>query len=191
MKIRDSGMPEESTWATFFDAHGVLTQLGCDDPTGDIVDLGCGYGTFTLAAAARTRGTVFAFDIEPGMIGATQRKAQAHNLRNVRVLWRDFVADGTGLPDNSAAYAMLFNLLHAEAPVALLREAFRVLHPGGKAGLIHWRWDASTPRGPDLSIRPRPQQCVAWLREAGFALLVPPLDLPPYHYGLVGLKPGG
>jgi ubiquinone/menaquinone biosynthesis C-methylase UbiE len=188
MKVRDSGMPEEQLWATFFDAARILTQLQFDDPAADAVEFGCGYGTFTVAAAARTSGTVFALDLEPEMLAATEHKSAAAGLNNVRTLLRDFVADGTGLPDNSVGYAMLFNILHTENPVGLLREAFRVLRPGGKVGVIHWNYDSSTPRGPDLSIRPRPGQCQAWTREAGFALVLPLISLPPYHYGLVGTK---
>lgn len=188
MKARDSGMPDEQMWAAFFNADRILAQLGLDDPEADVVEFGCGYGTFTVAAAARTRGTVFALDIEPAMIEAVQRKAKERGLANVRVMLRDFVAEGTGLADNSVGCALLFNILHAENPVGLLREAHRVLRPGGKAGVIHWNYDARTPRGPDLSIRPRPEQCRKWLQEAGFALALPLLPLPPYHYGLVGRK---
>lgn len=189
MKVRDSGMPEEAMWAAFFDPPRILAQLGLDDPAADVVEFGCGYGTFTIAAAARTRGIVFALDLEPELLEMTRRGAQHAGLRNVRPLLRDFVAEGTGLPDNSVGYAMLFNILHAENPLGLLREAHRVLQPGGKLGVMHWNYDASTPRGPDLGIRPRPEQCQAWTREAGFALLVPFVSLPPYHYGLVGEKP--
>ncbi|HBJ85958.1 MAG TPA: class I SAM-dependent methyltransferase [Verrucomicrobiales bacterium] len=189
MKVRDSGMPDEEMWATFFDADRIMTQLGFDAPTSDVVEFGCGYGTFTVAAATRTRGTVFAFDIEPIMIEATDRKARAGGLSNVRCLLRDFVRDGTGLPDDSVGYAMAFNILHAENPVGLLHEAHRILRPGGKVGIIHWNYDPATPRGPDLSIRPRPEQCRVWAREAGFDLALPLISLPPYHYGLVGTKP--
>ncbi|MGA2241374.1 MAG: class I SAM-dependent methyltransferase [Verrucomicrobiota bacterium] len=189
MKVRDSGMPEKLMWESFFDVPHILRQLGFGEVDGDAVEFGCGYGTFTVAAATMTRGTVHALDIEPEMTGATALKAQELGLRNVRVVLRDFVAEGTGLPDGAADFAMLFNILHAEDPLGLLREAFRALRPGGRVGVIHWIYDASTPRGPDLSIRPRPEQCQHWLRETGFELAGPITALPPYHYGMAGRKP--
>jgi len=189
MKIRDSGMPDEDMWATFFDADRILTQLGFDDPMADVAEFGCGYGTFTVAAAARTCGMVYALDIDPAMIAATMRKAQACGFSHVRCLLCDVVGGGTGLADNAVGYAMLFNILHAANPVGLLREAHRILRSGGKVGVIHWNYDPTTPRGPDLSIRPRPEQCQAWMQEAGFDLALPLITLPPYHYGLVGVKP--
>lgn len=80
---------------------------------------------------------------------------------------RDFAADGTDLPDGAAVHAMLFNLLHIENPVGLLREALRVLGPGGSASVIHWRSDIETPRGPSPAIRPSPERCARWAEEAG------------------------
>ena len=151
MKIRESGMPEESLWATFFTPEEVLHKLGL--PTaGNVVDFGCGYGTFTIPAAKITSGTVYALDIDPAMVAATK----AADLPNVEVSCRDFIADGTGLRCGSVAYAMLFNILHSESPDKLLREAYRVLAPGGKLGIIHWNYDPTTPRGPTMDIRPLP-----------------------------------
>lgn len=188
MKVRDSGMPDEAMWEGFFDARGILQGLGLADPAVDVVEFGCGYGTFTVAAARLTSGVVHAMDIESAMIEATAARADSLGLGNVRTVHRDFVDQGTGLADESVGYAMLFNILHAEDPVGLLRESHRVLRVGGRVGVIHWVCDAATPRGPDLAIRPRPEQCRAWLRDAGFEIAVPLVALPPYHYGLVGLK---
>lgn len=186
MKIRDSGMPDARTWEGFFDAPAILGQL--EFPGGDaaVAEFGCGYGTFTMAAARLTSGIVHAFDIDPSMVAAASDRAAAAGLHNVCFRLRDLVADGTGLPDRSVGYAMLFNVLHAEDPLPLLREARRVLRPGGRVGVIHWVHDAATPRGPDLRIRPRPEQCRRWLREAGFGVAVPPVALPPWHFGMVG-----
>lgn len=190
MKTRESGMPDESMWTDFFDAETVLRKLGLTSSCGDVVDFGCGYGTFTIPAARMIAGTVHALDIEPEMVEATAAKAQESGLENVKTCLRDFVTEGTGLPDASVDYAMLFNILHAERPEVLLREALRVLRPDGKLGIVHWNYDPTTPRGPALAIRPRPEQCREWAESVGFSLLAPGIiDLPPYHYGMTLSRP--
>jgi len=189
MKIRDSGMPDEPSWERFFDARQVLRQLGLTHGHAEVVDFGCGYGTFSIAAAGMTTGTIYALDIDPNMVAATAARARQLGLSNVRAIERDVVANGAGLPPGSVDYAMLFNILHAEDVAGLLGEALGVLRPGGTLGIIHWIHDARTPRGPPLSIRPRPEQCVQWAAAAGFELSGASIELPPYHYGLVARKP--
>jgi ubiquinone/menaquinone biosynthesis C-methylase UbiE len=179
-------MPPEEMWQSFFDPNGVLTKLGLDSNCRDVLEFGCGYGTFTIPAAQRIRGTVYAIDIEPEMLANTGAKAKAFGAANIELLQRDFVVDGSGLADRTVDYVMLFNILHAQERMALLREARRVLRPHGKLAIIHWNFDASTPRGPSMSIRPKPGQSRAWAEEVGFAAISPAeIDLPPYHYGLV------
>jgi SAM-dependent methyltransferase len=156
---------------------------------GDIVDFGCGYGTFTLTAATLTTGTVYGIDIDPEMVQTTARGALEAGLNNVRAVERNFVTGGAGLPAGSCSYAMLFNILHAEDAVGLLRNAHEVLRPGGLVAVIHWVRDADTPRGPPLEVRPTPQQCQQWMQAVGFDLTGPVVQLPPYHYGLVGRRP--
>ena len=55
------------------------------------------------------------------MVAETKRKSEAAGLTNVTVVQRDFVSDGSGLPDAQASYVMLFNILHVEDPIGLLR----------------------------------------------------------------------
>ncbi|NOY79834.1 MAG: class I SAM-dependent methyltransferase [Kiritimatiellaeota bacterium] len=190
MKVRESGMPDEEMWASFFDPPAILSALQLTATCRDIVEFGCGYGTFTIPAARIVSGMVHALDVEPEMVAASRAKARAAGLTNVNTRRRDFADRGTGLPDNSVDYAMLFNILHAARPVALLREAYRVLIPGGKVGIIHWNCDADTPRGPPMDIRPSPELCCAWGEEAGFDVVgAGTIDLPPYHYGIVLRRP--
>ena len=180
-------MPDVATWEGFFDPLAVLGALAFD-PGADVVDFGSGYGTFTVAAARMTTGTVHAIDVDPAMAAATSARASALGLGNVRVVQRDFEAAGVGLAKASIGYAMLFNVLHAADPMPMIHEACRVLKPGGRLAVIHWIHDASTPRGPDLSIRPRPEACRAWLEQAGCRILIPEVALPPWHFGLVAAK---
>ncbi|NUM52943.1 MAG: class I SAM-dependent methyltransferase [Candidatus Hydrogenedentes bacterium] len=186
MKTRESGMPEEAMWDSFFDPESILAALALDSRCVNVVEFGCGYGTFTIPAANVVSGTVFALDIEPEMIQATEQRAVRFGVTNVRVLRRDFVEEGTGLPDGCVDYAMLFNILHCEEPSRLLREAHRVLAAKGKLGIIHWRSDIPTPRGPSLDIRPTPDDCANWAAQAGFDRLEgETILIPPYHFGIV------
>ncbi len=186
MKTRESGMPDESMWSGFFSPEETLVKLGLTGLCGDVVDFGCGYGTFSIPAAQMGQGTVHALDIEAEMVEATARKAREAGLSNVRSERRDFVTDGTGLPDASVGYVMLFNILHCEQPRVLLQEAWRILRPGGRLGIMHWNDDPSTPRGPSMDIRPKPEQCRDWAMAVGFRLTVADkVDLPPYHYGWI------
>jgi SAM-dependent methyltransferase len=191
VKIRDSGMPEEEIWNRFFSPVETLRRLGFALQNEDVADIGCGYGTFSVAAAQLTSGTVHAIDIDPEMTASTDENAHRNGLRNIKAYQLDFLNDGTGLPDASVSYAMLFNILHTEDLGCLLREAFRVLSPSGTVAVMHWIHDERTPRGPSLAIRPRPEHCVAWLHAAGFTEESQVIDLPPYHYGLFAQKNGG
>lgn len=187
MKGRDSGMPHKEMWEGFFDPAQILAVMGLGADVTDAVEFGCGYGTFTIPAARMIRGIVHAIDIDAEMVAQTKEAAGKAGLKNVNAVLRDFVAEGTGLNNESVDYVMLFNILHVEDPGVLLREAWRVLRRGGKLGIIHWNYDASTPRGPCLDIRPKPEQCVAWASVAGFSAPVRH-DLKPYHYGIVMRK---
>jgi SAM-dependent methyltransferase len=182
---RDSGMPPEAEWETYFDPCGIVTALDCG-VSGDVIEFGCGYGSFTIAVARYLAGTVYALDIDPLMVETTASRVTRANLNNVVVEQRDFVEDGCGRPDASAGCAMLFNILHIEDPVSLLREATRVLRVGGVAAVVHWKYDARTPRGPPLEIRPRLEQCRIWGEQAGLRWLASPdLAGSPWHWGLL------
>ncbi len=192
MKTRESGMPEERTWAALFRPGETLAALGLRAHRATVVDLGCGYGTFAIPAAERVAGgVVHAFDIDPEMVAATRRKAERAGLANLVGHCGDLVTDGTGLDDACADFVMLFNLLHAAERDRLLAEALRVLRAGAVLAVMNWNPDPATPRGPSMAIRPRPDDCRRWLVEAGFALRSPELDLPPHHYGIVAWKPPG
>lgn len=188
MKVRESGMPDEKQWESFFDAEKILKVMEIDNNTDEVVEFGSGYGTFTIPASKVIKGTVYTIDIEKEMINRVIERARAENINNIKTMLRDFVHKSSGLENESVDYVMLFNILHAENPEILLKEAYRILKPGGKLGVIHWNFDPETPRGPPMEIRPKPKQCTEWAVKAGFKF-ESEHDLKPYHYGLVFSKP--
>lgn len=189
MKVRDSGMPEYSYWESLFDIALILDRMEIGSDIGTFVEFGSGYGTFTIPVAKRIVGKVVAFDIEPEMISMAESRVLQAGLANVEIVRRDLIAEGTGLADLSVDYVALFNILHHDSPEEILAETFRILKPGGKAGIIHWNFDPKTPRGPSLEIRPRPDQMKRWVEESGFEIPEPILrNLPPWHYGILARK---
>ena len=190
MKGRESGMPDEEYWNSFFDAGCLIRKFfgekGC---RGNVAEFGCGYGTFTFHAARHATGTVHAFDIEPDLIGRLRLKAKSEAIINIVAETRDFAANGTGLGSGSQSHAMIYNLLHIENPAALLNEAHRILHPNGRLSVIHWRGDIPTPRGPSAEIRPTPEQCKAWIEESGFrsAQVIDLQECCQFHFGILAI----
>lgn len=187
MKVRESGMPDEGYWNSFFDADCLVDILVADEVNqGDIVELGIGYGTFTIPAARKTSGIVHGIEIEADLVSLVQNKCERYGIRNVHLETRDFVLDGTGLNKEIATHVMIYNLLHIEYPVELLKEAYRILKSDGVVSIIHWRRDIFTPRGPSLDIRPGPEKCIQWGKQAGFQH-TEMKDISagaPFHYGI-------
>lgn len=188
MKTRESGMPDQGRWDSFFDPASIFDALRLDQIEGPIIDIGCGYGTFTLVAAERTRHPVIAIDIEPEMVASTATAARKAGFGHVDCRCVDITDGSLGIASGSAALVLLFNILHCEDPLSLLGSALNALRPGGRVAAIHWRSDVPTPRGPDLSIRPRPESIRSWMVQTGFTMVVEPVILPPFHFGLVGSK---
>lgn len=182
MRVRESGMPDEAAWEALFDVPLILDRLGIDASIGDVTEIGCGYGTFTLPVAERVSGRVVACDVEPAMVESTRARAKEAGLSNVECSVRDGLAEG--LPVADADVCLVFNLLHGEDPVGLLDVAARTVHVGGEVHAIHWRRDPETPRGPPMGIRPDPKDLASWAEETGrLEVAEGPLDCPPWHYG--------
>lgn len=177
-------MPCEETWNSFFKPKQVLKKFGVK--SGNIADIGAGYGTFSIPAAEITKGKVFAIEINKKNIQYLKAKTKEKKLKNLKALQTD-VSKGTGLKKNSLQHVLLFNILHCENPVRLLKEAERILEPKGQVSVMHWNYDKKTPRGPSMSIRPKLKQVINWAKKAGLEAKKI-IDLKPFHYGITFKK---
>ena len=50
MKIRESGMPDENHWESFFNIPLIFEKLQINSSVINLAEFGSGYGTFTLPA---------------------------------------------------------------------------------------------------------------------------------------------
>ncbi len=192
MKILESGMPEETYWESLLDVERILRRLGVDDALKNVVEVGCGYGTFTIPVAQRVHGRLTAIDIDPNMVARTQSRVKDAGLKNVVCRQADVLKDGFGVRPASQDGCLLFNILHGEHAARLLAVSANIVRAGGMLFVIHWRYDPATPRGPNMAIRPRPADIVAWAEDVGaLHWCGAVIDLPPWHYGLRFVRRGG
>jgi ubiquinone/menaquinone biosynthesis C-methylase UbiE len=187
MKYRESGMPSEDMWVTFFDPMNIVEKLGIDNKVRNLLDIGCGYGTFLFPISKIVSGKVIGLDIDQQMIESCNNKINQQGIKNVKLVLGDIssieVQKQLSMYLGEIDYACLFNILHCEEPVKLLSHVREVLSGKGRIGVSHWIKE-NTPRGPSMEIRPTPEEIIKWAEEAGFKLHIQ-VSLPPYHFGLV------
>jgi ubiquinone/menaquinone biosynthesis C-methylase UbiE len=107
-----------------------------------IVDLGAGTGTLARAAVGRWT-TVRAIAVDPaeGMLDAGRAEAMRTlgASANRRLRWVSATADRLPLSDRSADVVVSsFAIQHLPSRIAGLREAHRILQPGGTIAIVTW-----------------------------------------------------
>jgi ubiquinone/menaquinone biosynthesis C-methylase UbiE len=106
-----------------------------------VLDLGCGFGKSALPIAQKwPEARVEGIDVSEGCLRLAAVEAEEHGLDNLTYVRGD-VAD-TGKPD--AAYdlvtsTMLLHELDTDAVKEVMREAYRVLAPGGRLVQLDFR----------------------------------------------------
>jgi len=73
MRIRDSGMPDETFWELMFDVPLILARLEIKR-FHDVAEVGCGFGTFSIPVARAVPSTLFTFVIDPAMVARTKQR---------------------------------------------------------------------------------------------------------------------
>lgn len=95
-----------------------------------VIDVGCGSGRLAKPLSEYLEGPYLGIDVVPGLVEYARKLVP-------RPDWRFQVADGLSIPEADAKadmvcfFSVFTHLLHEQSFV-YLREAKRVLHPGGK-----------------------------------------------------------
>ena len=119
-------------------------------PGMSLLDCGCGPGTITAGfAELLAPGAVVGTEIESSHVAIARENAAKHNVANVRFEAADIYA----LPFDDASFDAVFIsavLGNLREPIRGLRQAFRVLKPGGVIGVKEF------DHGGDLLYPPEP-----------------------------------
>jgi SAM-dependent methyltransferase len=164
----------------------LLGSLGCGNPTAlaelkpgeTVLDLGSGGGIDVLLSAKRVGPTGFAYglDMTDEMLALAEKNKTEAGVQNVRFL-KGHIED-IPLPDSSVDVIISNCVINLSADKdAVLREAFRVLRPGGRFAVSDIVLEAKLPEAVEKDLAAyygclagalQRDDYVAKLRAAGF-----------------------
>lgn len=150
-----------------------------------IADIGAGSGYFTvrLARAVERTGTVFALDVDEGMLGYLRQRLAKEHLTNVRVV--QVPAHDPLLIDGSVDVAFICNTYHhLEDREVYLRKLRKGLKPDGRLVIVDFYKREGIPVGPPMSMRLSEETVQQELQAAGLQV-TGKLTFLPYQYILI------
>ena len=123
-------------------------------PGESVLDVGCGGGRTTLAAArlVGTGGAVVGADISAPMVALAGQRAADAGVANVSFVVADVQTDDIAGGHFDAAMSQ-FGVMFFDEPVAAFANMARHLRPGGRIGFACWQPVAANPwfAGPALA----------------------------------------
>lgn len=153
-------------------------------PAAAVADIGAGSGYFSdrFARAVGPRGTVFAADIDKGLIEYLGNRAAKEGLDNLKPLLGQ--PDDPLLPAASVDLVFICDVIHhIENRGPYYAKLARALRPGGRLAIVDF-YKRELPVGPPPTMKIAKTDMIAELEQAGFELREE-FDFLPHQYFLV------
>jgi arsenite methyltransferase len=150
-----------------------------------VADVGAGSGYFTLrlARAVGTKGSVFAVDVDKGMLEYLHQRTAKEKLDNVKVM--QVPAHDPLLIEGSLDMIFICNTYHhLEDRDVYLRKLRKALKPHGRLVIVDFHKKEGMPVGPPPHMRLSEETVRKELQNAGLEV-VEQLSFLPYQYMLI------
>lgn len=157
-----------------------------------VADLGCGregHLALLLGKWVGQQGRVYAVDIVKSILPALENKAKMRKIKNIITVWSDLeVYNGAkAIRANTVDLAFLVTILfQSKKQEAILKEAMRILKPGGKLIIIDWK-NIRSLFGPPLEMRITPEKIKEIAQTLGLKWLEE-YEVSRFHFGLTFVK---
>lgn len=174
----------------FINPEKVLSQLGIQQGM-KIADFGCGHGYFSIPVAKMVgaSGRVYAVDVLTEALEAVRSRTQLEHILNIETLRGNLeAARGSKIADGVTDMVLLHNVLfQSQKKNDIIKEAKRVLRPGGILEIIDW-FPEKSAIGPQEGWRISADE-VRQLAETENFMFKQNFEAGEYHYGLMFIKP--
>ena len=169
------GTRPADAWITTLENPSRLAGLKIDEvvaalrlrPGSSVADIGAGAGAFepALSAAVGPGGTVYAVDIEQGLLDHIAARATTLKLSNVRVVLGQYT--DPALPARNVDAALIYDVLHhIKDRQTYLKNLAGYLGPGGRIAVVDFI-PGKGGHANDLEQQITRQQGDAWMAAAG------------------------
>jgi ubiquinone/menaquinone biosynthesis C-methylase UbiE len=170
------GSRSADEWLKTLDSPARIQNLKIDEtiarlglkPGMIVADIGAGSGIFEgpLARAVGTGGTIYAVDVDQGLLDAINKKAAEARVTNVKTVLGRFT--DPALPARDVDVAFINDVLHhIEDRSAYLKNLARYVKPAGRIALIDFHPEQGGHRNqPELQVSKN--KAATLMAEAGF-----------------------
>lgn len=132
----------------------------------NVLDFGAGTGYFTIPIAKRTKGSVYALDIDTAMLKIIEEKALKEKLPNIISVNKSI--ENSSIPDESIDVVIASLVLHEIQPLAPLLEQIRnILKKEGYFICLELKPKGSADKGPRITM----EEMESEIKEAGFQII--------------------
>lgn len=159
-------------------------------PGDKVADFGCGHGHYIREIEGKVGplGTIYAVDIQKPLLDSIVNKNKENGYSNIVSIWQDLEESAqTNIEAASVNAVIIANVLFMLTGTgSILREAYRILKPGGSLLVVDFHTGITAHAPPQKNIRSEAEISIA-LKLAGFSDQTT-LPAGRLQYAMISLK---